>query len=96
MTQIKPALMPEEWENAYDENGCVLLAFRNGLTGVIDPEDFQRDAAAMLANQPFGFNWGDVDFLRTIGEHFRRTGPEMCGPDSIADRIEALLPPRKS
>jgi hypothetical protein len=54
-------------------------------------------AAIALAGQPFGFTWEDVEFLRCEAmnnlDNGWRHDAAFC--DSIADRIEALLPPRE-
>ena len=46
-------------------------------------------AATLLYGQPFGFTRKDVRFLRTMVSIYR-SAPQL---ESLADRIEALLPP---
>lgn len=98
---MKPALTAEEWENAKGEgvqfgNASVIL-WRTGGTLSVEPvnedagmhlEPSQRHglAALALSGQPFGFTREDV-------EEIRAAGPIGGILYSIADRIEALLPP---
>jgi len=61
-----------------------------------DGDDRHALAALCLHGQPFGFTWEDVDLLQEAAIKGRSVtdGPD---PDfwGLADRIEALLPPRK-
>lgn len=72
-----------------------------------DPEERHGLAALALHGQPFGFRWEDVDMERNTalnwqikadlssGEAARGFQAMADGHTSIADRIEALLRPRK-
>lgn len=59
-------------------------------------------AALALYHQPYGFTWEDVDLLRSAADDAEweaRPYPDGCADaradlDDLADRIEALLPPR--
>lgn len=58
-------------------------------------------AALALHGQPFGFTWGDVDWIRAaagqlLDEFDRLRADHATGLNAIADRIAALLPPRES
>lgn len=86
--ETRPALAPEQWETW--ERESVLQHF----------SDEQRwgIAAMALRNQPFGFTREDVGALRTaagIVEDEATENPERLASTirSLADRIEALLPP---
>ena len=54
-------------------------------------------AAFCLHGQPFGFTWEDVDDSRQAAYVARTSyrGVEAARYDSLADRIEALLPPKE-
>lgn len=52
------------------------------------PEALHAAAALCLHGQPFGFTWEDVATLRSMSAR-----DILDAYDSIADRIEALLPP---
>jgi hypothetical protein len=101
-TTIRPALTREEWATA-------LLRRENtkGSGSLPDPS-LPRIAALALHGQPFGFTHDDVRALREakelLWERLRsftgyadegsriRNRLEACG--RVADRIEALLPPK--
>ena len=51
-------------------------------------------AALLLHDQPFGFTWADVDALRLAAAYDPTTGELSMALDSLAQRIEELLPPR--
>lgn len=92
MSEIKPALTAEEWLNAFDKEGCPVFNFDidedglgRGLTATIRGGDRHRFAAACLHGQPFGFTREDVFFLRDLEQVTENS-------ESLADRIEALLP----
>lgn len=99
MSEIKPALTPEEWadksavrpwgifDNVIDE-----ASFRD-----LGPEGKHAAAALCLHGQPYGFTWEDVVLL--MAEVSTLTGyideEEDAHWRSLADRIAALLPPRE-
>lgn len=85
--RIEPALSAEEWARPMN----VDLRVETMLE--LEGEIRSRHAIAALAlyGQPFGFTRDDVDNLRGIvlgGEVGRWL-------ESLADRIEALLPPKE-
>lgn len=97
MTEIKPALSAEEWEDMlswpYGVSDAIIRPAEMLGYGHNTPEDRHHVAALALHGQPFGFTWDDVDLLRMFSdgdpmEHIRRE----C--NDLADRIAALLPPR--
>lgn len=80
---MKPALTAEEWGNV-------------DLPVADTPESRHATAALCLHGQPFGFTREDVIMLRAA--RLRLDGEEQEDAwdkslDSLADRIEALLPP---
>lgn len=88
---MKPALTPEEWthcktmESRYDgalESAADEIGLIYGLRGV---------AAWALHAQPFGFTQDDVMMLRGLAISL----PDTYMLDALADRIEALLPPKE-
>ena len=84
---IEPALTAEEWAE-----GAVIY---ENLTDALGIGRRHSTAALCLHGQPFGFTWEDVAVLRDIA------APDIGTPlegdaralTSLADRIEALLPP---
>ena len=88
--KIEPALTAEEWRRALAnvfEKSRLLAASCDPVKG----NDHKR-AALSLHDKPFGFTHEDVDLLRAL------IWPEKPSPlkdhfESLADRIEALLPP---
>ncbi len=110
-SEIKPALTAEEWKFVsyeYDGSTEVLgggwgerehgraneavnlleggLGYRPGATHGV--------AAYLLHDQPFGFTWEDVDMLK-MSARTVLGAMEHKALLSIADRIEALLPPEE-
>ena len=99
--EIRPALTPEEWADA--------LAWPHGLKDYLvrpaerigygddAPSDLHRVAALALHGQPFGFTREDVTLLRESRTEFaaslRASDTDLDLLDSLAARIEALLPP---
>ena len=92
---MKPALTKEEWDR------------QRGLVYDVGPEREWSGrphglAALCLHGQPFGFTREDVKVLSRASEYaLRQWGPVVAGQDiamlsSLADRIEALLPPEES
>lgn len=83
MSQIQPAMTPEDWDE------------RVSSVREMSAEDWallgaHETAAICLHGQPFGFTWEDVDLLRRSA-----TPPHDSDPlDGLAARIAALLPPR--
>ena len=69
----------------YDEDGAYFRPHRHAL------------AALALHDQPFGFTGDDLATLYLLVEILPRTGvhrSHVAALRSIAERIEALLPPR--
>jgi hypothetical protein len=92
---IGPALTPEQW-----------ATFPDWGREVVPPEITLEEyplyfpskhgiAAVNLHEQPFGFTRGDVAVLRDIAIAGRSMGFSGAA-SSLADRIEALLPPEGS
>jgi hypothetical protein len=88
MSEIRPALTTSAEQEA-----------RNLLErmGVEDAQSFTAGDVVELANilaTLSSFTWEDVDLLRLVAEE--RAGPFMRPTvTDLADRIEALLPPRE-
>jgi len=98
----EPALTAEEWRNVLpladveDRGQLIIGGLGEGR------EDFRRIAALALYGQPFGFTRDDVTAIRFAREALERFGAAVGEPlsgeiagqyESLADRIEALLPP---
>lgn len=86
--KIKPALTPEGWAYA-------IAAGEHGRGYDVVFEDLEPFlchyiAALALNGQPFGFTWEDIEQLRHGGCDW----DDQVHLSDIADRIEALLPPR--
>ena len=100
---MKPALTAEEWEDItalaaipdyWDESQRADQVEYSINT--VDHPNFHRAAALALYGQPFGFTREDVAWLQDIGQHFDKMGLihlDSRDAYSLADRIEALLPP---
>lgn len=122
MSEIKPALTPEEWakeevqrftraagrfDAGLTSDGRLELAVGWEETGddayrVYHPIDDRHALAALaLHGQPFGFDWEDVDALRNASaavSSYAIDDDQWSSSgrlDRLADRIAALLPPRK-
>lgn len=115
MSEIKPALTPEEWKQAHetpeglyvqavpvylftpiDEDGEPIREHSERLSR-IKHERRHEIAALCLLEQPFGFTWEDEQLLRVVMEHVQHEEWGESWVDDLtdlADRIEALLPPR--
>jgi hypothetical protein len=94
MSEIKPALSPEEWRDVMSGHWLNLPDSTWDDVARATDECQHGAAAIALHGQPFGFTWDDVDRLRSLDymnldQH--EDGPTLA---SIAGRIEALLPPR--
>jgi len=106
MSSIKPALTAEEWEQIPQDTRAEGDRFWENAWG----EQCERyeTAARALYGQPFGFTREDVQLVRQKAREMYRSS-ELDGTktgravywglarkwDSLADRIEALLPPDK-
>lgn len=100
MSDIKPALTPEEWQGAMEQwrSGTVDVEDLLGLSANNQSTRKQMHAAAALClyGQPFGFTREDVKELRAVAEDYEYRGLDPSPFDTLnalADRIEALLPP---
>lgn len=88
---VKPAMTPEQWQH--------VAAVGMNASVTIDPQFHSVHTVAALAlhGQPFGFTREDVEFLRGMVDS--DTNPDTApveanaALDSLATRIEALLPP---
>ena len=103
MSEIKPALTAEGWAEA--------LAYEHGIEEFVighmehyeasdcAPEWLHDIAALCLHSHPFGFLRGDVVVLREAAARLRSQRPDWPfhaeSVEMIADRIEALLPPKE-
>ena len=102
---VRPALTPEEWASVESPSEAywvepvtgIGIGYTNGQfrTGdLCNPFTPHQLAALCLHGQPFGFTREDVRVLHFVMMQFT---PETDGWDddltSLADRIEALLPP---
>ena len=95
---MKPAMTREEWEHweeliqmeMYDEARDD--AVENLCANWGNP---QQIAAKCLHGQPFGFTREDVKLIRDAAK-FIAVRSESAYFESIADRIEALLPPKQN
>lgn len=89
---MEPALTPEEWEE-YDKPKLDRdIECATHEVGYYTPPSRHGLAALALHEQPFGFTWGDVDFLRMDAEDSPTAHAGILR--ELADRIAALLPPR--
>jgi len=114
MTDMKPAITAEEWEDAqgYWLQGAFSAGFRDrGRLQIslptsedrddLDPDDRHQLAALALYGQPFGFTREDVAAIREArgpldGRCSHFGADEQFDYGSLADRIEALLPPKEA
>jgi len=111
MSEIKPALSPEEWaehlatgkikeepSGGYaDFDWGVIVDVHYPDIGEIDETRLRHSLAARLLNgQPYGFIREDVELLEEAAIQGRTT---TDGPDpqfwDLATRIQALLPPEE-
>lgn len=103
MSEIKPALTPEQWASAtkYALVGRAAdhVLAESGPHSWLEPHEV---AALALHGQPFGFTWEDVDALELVYRRVLRV-PEPLGEDGAAAverlhshvaRLASLLPPR--
>lgn len=93
---IKSALTAEEWEQretayaALDAGGALIIGSSDKPEIIPLDEDRHGIAALALYGQQFGFTREDVEFLR---ECCYELTDEIEKANSLADRIESLLPP---
>lgn len=106
---VQPALSAEEWAEGRTEEGITFLdvAGEVGYSRFPGPwlmvERRHAMAATCLHGQPFGFTREDVERLRIFTSTLmsKQEAPGTGGSsiarglDSLADRIEALLPPEE-
>ena len=90
--KITPALTPEEWRLARLWHAGKMPGGKVRGMVVLDlPETHRHGAAAVaLYGQPFGFTREDVEALRGLAADLHPYNEPFY---SLADRIEALLPP---
>jgi hypothetical protein len=108
VSEIKPALTSEEWEHfefaTGERPGDTLFGYINPDTralhlgwngdGMKPVKNSAPLAALALYGQPFGFTREDVTKLRAVLESLiGYPSHEWDTIESVADRIEALLPP---
>jgi hypothetical protein len=100
---VKKALTDEEWASGPKESVSHLYNVvywrhdgRLTVDGEFDGEELHALAALCLYGQPFGLTHADVDLLLRVRDNLDgdnwRDMPD--GLKNLADRIEALLPPR--
>lgn len=105
------ALTREEWARGGTTDGTIYTTAGHEIVArdyALGDRALIRHQAAMAAmclhNQPFGFTWADVEDLRQAARdrrlrhlsHGHRHGEAIANAlESLADRIEALLPPRE-
>jgi hypothetical protein len=98
MSDIKPALTEWEWRVAKLAIAGKMVPTKQVpgydlVDSVRRPEKKHAIAALCLHDQPFGFDWTDVDVLREAAD-----SPDLPNGgyyESLADRIAYLLPPRE-
>lgn len=93
MSETKPALTADMWHEALRDRAAFAAALQKAWGDEVWRENDHALAALALFQQPFGFTWEDVDEL-----HNEIMRGYLLRPDdiaSLADRIAALLPPRK-
>lgn len=85
---MKPALTADQWED-------VIAAGPHYVEECVgpDPEACHWLAALNLYGQPFGFTRENVHLLRGMADAPRAYEKDTDWMRSLADRIEALLPP---
>ena len=100
---MKPALSAEEWlhDDAWDTESFVCAFVSEGVLEVANTDgrptgktdNLHGVAALCLHGQEFGFTREDVDYLRGNANKEGFWEPERRA--TLADRIEALLPPEE-
>jgi hypothetical protein len=95
MSKVQKALSDEHWAE--------FLALEPGTWARESYGDDWAEGAALVAllmhGQPFGFTWEDVDAIRNAANalHASPAFGLLATPEKlfrVAERIEALLPPR--
>lgn len=86
---MKPALTAEEWNHSPHRQK--VSAIRH-LLDTVEEDRIHAVAALALYGQPFGFTRRDADAVR-IASISAETPAHYEELHSLADRIEALLPP---
>ena len=97
---MKSALTYEEWA----KGNLSGLGFQGELPlyieGVYQPQNVIKQAAFLLEDQPFGFTLEDMLDLRKMalqeGNRTRYMNDMTFRLNDLADRIEALLPPKEN
>lgn len=96
---IESALSPEEWADLrrVDEAGTARVdGDAIEAEGRFAADDRRALAALALHAQPFGFRWSDVDMIRsTVLADDMHSHDDHWALQRLADRIAALLPPRR-
>lgn len=89
---VQPALTPEEWERVEKYGVEYMYAEVGPYTFSIVHGGPRALAAIALHGHPRGFTWEDVDMLRGAAVNWPYENADRFA--ALADRIEALLPPR--
>lgn len=101
MNEEKSVLTRAEWDDFFavssrsfvDEadRSMKMNAIRRSMAdAALNARRYDAAAALALFDQPAGFTWEDVDRLRALPES--ADSPALA---NLADRIAALLPPRR-
>lgn len=96
MENVKPALSAKEWADLQGDRADWAAQTLSWAESEVQTVVSSRHglAALCLYDQPFGFTQKDVRMLRILAQS-RVNIVTSASPlyDSLADRIEALLPP---
>ena len=101
---MRPALTPEEWRKRdahpyhavlvdFGRCGCGQARIVNLYDPSVEPKQGHKLAALALDGQPFGFTREDLTTLREAVAYDPTVGWLSERLESLATRIEALLPP---
>jgi hypothetical protein len=95
MSEVKPALIPDEWRRIQSAREIITHAWVVDADGYTwEPPD-RGLAAYLLSCDIFGFTHEDLDALTEAIHEVRATRADVGDTlRSLSERIEALLPPR--
>jgi hypothetical protein len=89
---VSPALSEAEWSIVQQFTTFPIRGI--GPMAICHIDDPHAVAAIALHGQPFGFTSQHVAFLRWLADSVLRTDETRHACRVLADRIQALLPPR--
>jgi hypothetical protein len=96
---MEPALSAKEWAELrrVDERGTVRVdGDAVEAEGRFAGDERRALAALALHGEAFGFNWKDVDMIRSaVLADDMHSHEDWWALQRLADRIAALLPPRR-